>query len=45
MLASDRKGRKEGIPFGPFMSLGAIGVVLSRADRVDQHIDGIDFFI
>ena len=44
LLASGRKGRKEGIPFGPFMSLGAIVVVLSGADLVGQYIDAIDFF-
>jgi leader peptidase (prepilin peptidase)/N-methyltransferase len=44
LLASGRKGRKEGIPFGPFMSLGAFVVVLSGADLVDQYIDAIDFF-
>ena len=44
LLASGKKGRKEAIPFGPFMSLGAIVVVLSGADLVSQYIDAVDFF-
>ena len=44
LLASGKKGRKEAIPFGPFMSLGAIVVVLSGTDLVSQYIDAIDFF-
>ena len=43
LLVSGRKGRKEAIPFGPFMSLGAIVVILSGTDLVSRYIDAIDF--
>ena len=41
LLISRKRGRKEGIPFGPFLSLGAIVVILSGTDLVSSYLEAV----
>ena len=38
LLAVRRKGRKEAIPYGPFMALGAVVAILAGSDIWDWYI-------
>ena len=42
LLASRRRGRKEAIPFGPFLSVGAMVVLLGGVDVTARYYSFVD---
>ena len=38
LLVARRKGRKEGVPYGPFMALGALVAILAGSEIWDWYI-------